>query len=242
VLIVRYDLLIVEAMRGQRKVITYGLDERADLSAREIRVVDGAFLFDVCYRGEVIPDFSLPFPGFHNVENALAAMAVAVTQGCTWANMRQALQGFTGIRRRMEMAYRSADKVVIDDYAHHPKELESLIRSARALFPGKQITIVFQPHLYSRTRDLAEGFAAALSLADQVMLLPIYPARETPLPGVESKLIQEKMTGKSVDIIEKSDLLDRVMNHTWEVLLMAGAGDIDRLVAPLVHRLKTRPS
>ncbi len=237
-LIARYDLPVVALMRPNRQVITYGLHDEADLSAQHIRVEEGTFRFDVRWQGQLITGFQLPFPGFHNVENALAAMAVGLTQGCSWADMQEALRTFTGIRRRMEIAYRSAHQVVIDDYAHHPKELEALIRSAKALFPGKMVSIVFQPHLYSRTRDLAEGFAAALSMADQVYLLPIYPAREIPIPGVESNLIQEKMTGKSVDIIQKSDLVDTLMSAQWEVLLMAGAGDIDRLVAPLVHALK----
>lgn len=238
-LIARYDLPVVPHMETIRNVITYGLQDAADLSAQNIRVEEGTFRFDVRWQGQQIIGFELPFPGFHNVENALAAMAVGLIQGCSWADMKEALRSFTGIRRRMEIAYRSADRVIIDDYAHHPKELEALIRSAKALFPAKKVSIVFQPHLYSRTRDLADGFAAALSLADQVYLLPVYPARELPITGVESNLIQEKMTGKSVDIIQKSDLVDTVLSTQWEVLLMAGAGDIDRLVAPLVNTLQS---
>ena len=220
------------------KVFTYGIDTPADFVAENIRVEEGHFLFDLDIQGDSYGTFRLAFPGYHNVENALAALAVGYVLEANMEAMRAALASFSGIRRRFEKVYVGKEVVYIDDYAHHPKEIEALIRSVRRLYPGRFITAIFQPHLYTRTRDLAEGFANALTAADEVILLPIYPAREVSLPGVESGLIARKIKEKPVQVIEKSDLLDTLASRPRDIILTIGAGDIDRLVQPIHEWLK----
>lgn len=215
------------------KVFTYGIDTPADFQAHHIRVEAGCFLFELEIQGDDYGTCRLPFPGYHNVENALAAIAVGYALGADTPTMLKSLTTFKGIHRRFEKIIDTADAVLIDDYAHHPQEIEALLRSARTLYPGRHLTAVFQPHLYTRTRDLATPFAESLALADDVILLPIYPAREIALPGVDSKLIAGKISDIAVALVEKSALVDTLRQRSTDVVLLIGAGDIDRLVDPV---------
>lgn len=220
-------------MGGAAK-ITYSLtDGAADAHAEDIRVSDGLYRFSVQGPGWRIPGMTLGIGGLHNVENAVAATTVTRVMGIADDRIRAALAAFRGTKRRFEYVYRDAHAVYIDDYAHHPEELRALISGTRHLFPGRKLSIIFQPHLYSRTRDLAGAFAEVLSQADEVILMPVYPAREAPLPGVDSELISRKMPNPGARVLSAPEVLDFIARHRPELLVTAGAGDIDQLVGPL---------
>ncbi len=174
----------------------------------------------------------------------VAAIAVAMHLGIDRDLIRKAVASFQGVKRRFEYIVRSGGQVYVDDYAHHPEELRSLIKSVKIMYPEKQCIVIFQPHLFSRTKDLANGFAEVLDLADEVLLLPIYPARELPVPGVSSNLISERMKNQKVSLVEKDEVLEWVKLQSTQmkektVLITAGAGDIDRLVEPIKNILST---
>jgi len=225
--------------------LTYSLGSaEADVHASGLRVEDGSYIFDVSLagpavarQGALLKDVTLHMGGLHNVENALAAIAVAYSLGISGEAISAAVAAFKGVRRRFEYVVRRRDRVLVDDYAHHPEELRALITGAKDLFPGRRCTVVFQPHLFSRTRDLAQAFAVSLDLADEVILLPIYPARELPVEGVSSALILERMKGSRKQLMTGEELLDWVEREQPELLIMAGAGDIDALVEPVAERL-----
>ncbi|MEM6397057.1 MAG: UDP-N-acetylmuramate--L-alanine ligase [Bacteroidota bacterium] len=187
----------------------------------------------------IIRGLRLPLPGRHNVENATAAAAVALELGAAPESVKAGLATFSGISRRFEIRLHNKETVIVDDYAHHPTELEATISAAREFYPDRTIRGVFQPHLYSRTRDFAEGFAKALSELDEVILLPIYPARELPMVGVDSRLIFDKISGTKKRLLDKEDLLNVLPQLREGVLLLMGAGDIDALVDPIVNQFKT---
>jgi UDP-N-acetylmuramate--alanine ligase len=187
--------------------------------------------------GWTITGLQLNMGGMHNVENSLVAIAIAKHLGIDDEKIRTALASFKGVRRRFEYVIKTNDMVFIDDYAHHPEELRALITGAKAMYPNKKCTVVFQPHLFTRTRDLVDGFAETLSMADEVLLLPIYPARELPIAGVNSEMIISKMSGK-VKLIEKEALIAYLSEATPELLITAGAGDIDKLVEPIKEKLQ----
>ncbi|MEO5647524.1 MAG: UDP-N-acetylmuramate--L-alanine ligase, partial [Chitinophagaceae bacterium] len=208
-------------------------DSSADFYAENIRVNEGSYSFDLILKNTKMLDLVLNMGGMHNLENAVAAIAVASHLGIEQVKIKEAISSFKGVRRRFEYVLKEKERVMIDDYAHHPEELKALITSAKELFTGKKSIVIFQPHLYTRTRDLAEGFAASLDLADEVILLPIYPARELPIEGVSSKLIAEKMKNKQVQVLSKNELLDWIKNNESELLITSGAGDIDTLVEPI---------
>ena len=213
------------------QVRTYSLhDATADYRVEGLRIADGCSRFDVRTPEGILHDLLLPTAGLYNVENALAAVAVAVICHVPEEKIRGQLAQYKGVKRRFEYVIRRPDRVYVDDYAHHPKELEACIASARAWYPDKRICGVFQPHLYTRTRDLADGFAAALSLLDTAVLLDIYPAREEPIPGVTSRLIFDKMPLEDKYLCTKEELVPLLKRLDPEVLLTMGAGDIDRLV------------
>jgi UDP-N-acetylmuramate--alanine ligase len=175
--------------------------------------------------------------GLHNIENALVAVAVAVHLGIEPQKIKAALANFAGVKRRFEYQIKTDAQVLIDDYAHHPAELAALISGVRSLYPAQKLTLVFQPHLFSRTQDLCDGFAASLSAADEVVLLPIYPARELPIPGVTSEMIIGKMTNKNVVLLQKEELSAWVKAEAPKLLVMAGAGDIDVLIRNIKNDL-----
>jgi UDP-N-acetylmuramate--alanine ligase len=210
--------------------LVYGFGDSCDFKISNIHVVDGKFGFQL----NEIEGLQSQLAGKHNVENASAAMAVCLTLGVDAASV---LASFKGVKRRFERVLELPNKVVIDDYAHHPKEIEAAINAAKTLYKGKKVAVVFQPHLFSRTQDLEEGFIESLSLADEVVLLPIYPAREEPIPGVTSANLLNRLQLKTKHLVEKSQLLNTVLSLTADVVLMLGAGDIDRLVQPLVNEL-----
>ncbi|MGZ3850987.1 MAG: UDP-N-acetylmuramate--L-alanine ligase [Flavisolibacter sp.] len=243
-LIAKLGLKRIREVQAGRKLAYSLQNDAADAYARDIRTKDGVYQFDLCLPGErVLPSLHLNIGGMHNVENAVVAMTVASVLGIEEEKIREAVAAFKGVKRRFEYVIPPVRKqeggyvapVLIDDYAHHPEELRPLLNSVRSLFPQRVLTVVFQPHLFSRTKDFADGFAEVLSLADQLLLLPIYPARELPVEGVTSELILDRATAPRKEVLTKEDLLDWMRHHVLdrtfgEVIVMAGAGDIDALV------------
>ncbi|GEP95954.1 UDP-N-acetylmuramate--L-alanine ligase [Chitinophaga cymbidii] len=220
-------------LKGDNK-LTYSLQNNAaDIYAANIRMEDGGYEFDVVQQDWMIDKVKLRIGGMHNVENAVSAIGVAHLLGIGSDKIRAAVADFKGIRRRFEYLVKKENAVYIDDYAHHPEELRALITSAKTLFREKKCTVVFQPHLFTRTRDFAEGFGEALSLADEVILLPIYPAREQPIAGVTSEMIAARIEGPVVKIIARDEVPAYLREHPAELLITAGAGDIDLLREPL---------
>lgn len=232
-LISKKGILRTAEFLGSNKMTYAATDKTADAFACNIRIANGSYLFDVQIKDRQIKDIELNMGGMHNVENAVAAIAVAAHLNIEEEKIKKAVANFEGVKRRFEYVVKTADQVVIDDYAHHPEELRALIQSAKELFPGKKATVVFQPHLFSRTNDLADGFAEVLSIADETILLPIYPAREQPLPGVTSQLILDKMTNEKKSVKEKEELLNWLKENNTELLIISGAGDVDGMVEPI---------
>ena len=210
-----------------------------DVVAESLRIVDGAFVFT--YRkGKVkITDLFLHVPGYHNVQNALAAITVAFEMGLSDKMIRTRLKTYKGVKRRFEFIKRFGRPVIIDDYAHHPKEIEAFLRSVRVLYQRRKITVVFQPHLFTRTRDFLDEFAESLDAADEVILLPIYPAREKPIKGITSELLLEKMKLESKMVCEKENLLEVLLEKRPDVLVTVGAGDIDKEVSKIAALFKS---
>lgn len=217
-----------EVKSGHPQTFRYGIN-RGDYRAENIRVEDGWFTFDFKSEIENINDIKIALPGRHNIENATAAIAVAQQVGVTGEAVKEALRTFKGIKRRFEFLHRTKNSVYIDDYAHHPSELKAAIGAARELFPDKKITGIFQPHLYSRTQDFQDGFAAELSKLDEVILLDIYPARELPIPGVTSKIVFDKIENKRKKLMRKEEVSKELKTRKTEVIMTLGAGDIDTL-------------
>lgn len=220
------------------KVYTYSITEEADFQAMNIRVSKGRLFFDFKMQGKILKDLEIGVPVRINVENALAAMALAHLNGVDDDELRAGIASFKGTRRRFDFQVRRDDFVYIDDYAHHPEELKASIDSIRELFPDKKITGIFQPHLYSRTRDFADEFAEVLSTLDDLILLDIYPARELPIPGVTSEMILEKVGIKSKSVTSLDNIFEVLDKKQPEVLVTLGAGSIDTLV-PLLKKKYT---
>lgn len=231
-LISKYGLSRTDELNGDTK-ITYGYEHHlADVHAADVRVHNGSYWFDVIAKDWLLADVVLHMGGLHNIENVTAAIAVAKHLGIEDRLIKDAVAEFRGVRRRFEFVLREDEHVLIDDYAHHPEELKALLTGVKSLYNDK-ITIVFQPHLYSRTRDLAAEFANSLDLADEVILLPIYPARELPIEGVSSEMIADKMALSNVKVLTKDDMQDWMRTNQPSIVVMAGAGDIDALVLPV---------
>jgi len=218
---------------------TYGI-ESGQCQAKNIRTESGAFVFDFKHGGHEVKDIKLSIPGYHNVENATAAMSVAAALQVDYSGIKRAIESYKGVKRRFEYIIKNNDLVYIDDYAHHPTEISALLKSVKALFPGKIITAVFQPHLFSRTRDFSDAFANSLSEADEVILMNIYPAREKPIEGVTSEMLLEKITSKDKKIVRDEQLLEELAGRNIDVLLTIGAGNIDRYVQPIQRLLGER--
>lgn len=217
---------------------TYALEADADAAARNIRIADGDFYFDFISSEAEIDNIRMGVPGMHNVENATAAAQAALMLGITPEAIKEALGTFAGVKRRFEYIVKNEKHIYIDDYAHHPEELKACIRSVKRLYPGKKLTTIFQPHLYTRTRDFADGFAEALDMTDELIMLDIYPARELPIEGVTAGMILEKMKLAGKRRCSKQEALEVVRDEKPELLLTVGAGDIDQLVQPLKHILQ----
>ena len=218
-------------------VITYSITEKADYYLDNIEIIDGNYVFSVQAQSGLISDIKFGLPGRHNVENAIAAVAVADQLKVSHQEIKSALESFKGIKRRFEYIIKKHDLVYIDDYAHHPEELKATISSVKELYPENKITGVFQPHLYSRTRDFADDFAKSLDLLNEVILLDIYPAREQPIEGVTSEMLLRKVTIKNKTVSTKTELVAELKQRKLEVLLTMGAGDIDKLVEPIKNEL-----
>jgi UDP-N-acetylmuramate--alanine ligase len=218
---------------------TYSFDNiEADVYASNIRVENGAYTYDVIGKDWRLGDLKLRMGGLHNIENSVAAIAVAKHLEIDDEKIKDAVGSFKGVKRRFEYIIQNSSHVLIDDYAHHPEELKALIKGVKSLFKRRMV-LAFQPHLYTRTQDLAEGFAESLDLADEVILLPIYPARELPIEGVESELILHKMHSDNKQVMSKEAFKAWVKDHKPDLLIMAGAGDIDALVEPVKQILES---
>lgn len=217
--------------------LTYSLSEDTDFKAENIRVEEHAYVFDIVSPDNRISDIHSGLPGRHNVENAIAAAALALQFGLSPEEVRNGISSFKGVKRRFEYHIQRDDLVYIDDYAHHPKEIEALLSSVRELYPNKKILGIFQPHLYSRTRDFMDGFAEALSKLDHLILMDIYPAREKPIPGIRSKVLLQKAQNKHKELLSTQEILTNINDYNPEVVLTIGAGDIDKIVNPLKLKL-----
>ncbi len=217
----------------------YHLSEEADYYMKNHAVIDGRY--HAALRGKLhADDLQIQHPGYHNLENALAAAALAHQAGIEAPDIIKALNSFTGVKRRFEICFQSAGTVYVDDYAHHPEEIRATIQSAREMWPGKKVTGVFQPHLYSRTRDLADEFAHSLQALDELFLLDIYPAREKPIPGIDAAMLLQKIDMRKATYCKKEELLPAIRKANVEVLITMGAGDIDRFAAPVSELLKNK--
>jgi len=217
-------------------VITYGIKPNADLFAQNIDIRNGRYHFEIVSKRHGSAFTSLSMPGRHNIENALAAAAAVLETGVNLNQIATHLQTYKGVWRRFDIRINRDDLVYIDDYAHHPTEIQSCIDAAREFYPGKKITGIFQPHLYSRTRDLLEEFAESLSQLDEIILLDIYPARELPISGISSQLLLDKINHPNKSLISMTEVTEFLSHRKPEVLVTMGAGDIDQLVEP-IHKL-----
>jgi UDP-N-acetylmuramate--alanine ligase len=227
-----------ESELNASETLRYALnDEQADVHADNISMGDGRYQFDVNVKTDVIKDVELNMGGLHNVENVSVAIAIAKKLDIDTASVKKAVKEFKGVKRRFEYIVKTNDVVYVDDYAHHPEELSALINSAKKLFSDFKCTVIFQPHLFTRTRDLAWGFAKSLDVADEVILLPIYPAREQPIEGITSAAIMNKMNNRNVSIKNKNEIVEWLKKNYPKtgkrLLITAGAGDIDTLVEPI---------
>lgn len=219
------------------RVKTYGMS-RGQFFASQITTEGGFFQFNLSGLDSEIEDIKLGVPGFHNMENAIAAAIVANELGVSNTKIKEALESFNGVKRRFEFIINTPGLVYIDDYAHHPTEIEAFLKSLKSMYKGKKVTAVFQPHLYTRTRDFAEGFSKSLSLADEVLLMDLYPARELPIPGVSSDMLFDDITSNVKVRCSKGDVVSRLEDMDIEVLATIGAGDIDTCVEPIKKMLE----
>jgi UDP-N-acetylmuramate--alanine ligase len=215
---------------------TYGNDQ-ANIRSEALRVESGTYVFNYVNQDIIIKDIKCGLPGIHNVENALAAISIALKCGIKTEAIHSGMASFCGVKRRFERVLVKDTITVIDDYAHHPTEIRAAIQSVRDLYPNQRVLGIFQPHLFSRTRDFGDEFAMALSALDEIILLPIYPARELPIDGIDSQWLFNKISNPSKKLLEKSELLEIGISEHWDVVLFLGAGDIDQLVHPLTQRL-----
>ena len=240
-LIIKKGLKIKPQVGNDVKVYTYSSeDSESDFRAENIRVGNGEIIFDFVTPKEKLTDIQLGGPVRINIENGIAAMAAAWLCGITENEIRKAMAAFQGVERRFDFKIKTDKITLIDDYAHHPDELKASISSVKELYPNRKITGVFQPHLYSRTQDFAPEFAESLSLLDEVILLDIYPARELPIEGVSSEIIFDKITIPEKILLSKNELLTFINKHSFDVLLMMGAGDIDKLVQPVKEIMESK--
>lgn len=230
-LLVKYNLDIIPKLSGQ--FLSYGLNPGAQIYADNIRINEAEHIFDLMIEGKSIQDLSLGIHGLHNIENAVAASAVALLCGISEEELRDGLRSFKGVKRRFEYRIKTTDQIFIDDYAHHPEEIKAILGSIKRMYPHKKLVVAFQPHLYSRTRDFLDEFAHSLSLADSVYILPIYPARELPIPGINSELLVEKIETKDKKLLGKQELVEAIVSLKPNLFVSLGAGDIDALVQPI---------
>lgn len=237
-LIVKKGLPIKPRAKQNVRLLTYGVAE-GDFHAENIRIGNGEIVFDFAHPTGRICDIKLGVPVYINIENGIAAMALALLNGASYSEIRTAMASFKGVKRRFDFHVKTDGLTIVDDYAHHPMELKASIESLKAIYPGKKITGIFMPHLYSRTRDLAEGFAQSLSLLDEAILLPIYPAREQPIPGISSQWLAGMVTAPVVKTLTKEELPTYLAQHKHQLQVVAtlGAGDVDQLIPQIAEAL-----
>lgn len=239
VLLMKKGLPIHPRLNKDVRLFSYSIHE-GDFHADNIRIGNGDIIFDYVTPEGVIRDIQLGVPVYVNIENGVAAMTMAYLNGATEEEIRTAMKSFSGVKRRFDFHIKTKDFAFLDDYAHHPQELKSSIESVRALYPGKRLCGVFQPHLYTRTRDFADDFARSLSMLDELVLLDIYPAREKPIEGVDSQMLLNKVTIENKMVSSKAGLVDCLMEKNFDVLLMVGAGDLDLLIPDVEKALRNK--
>jgi len=232
-LIMKKGINVTPRLKEGVTCYSYSVSDKSDFHAENIRVGNGKIRFDFVGPGIHIEEIDLGVPVLVNIENGIAAIAVAWLSGVTEEEIKKGMASFAGPRRRFDFVLKKENVVLIDDYAHHPAELKQSILSVKELYRGRKVTGIFQPHLYSRTRDFANDFAESLSLLDKLILLEIYPAREEPIPGVTSRIIFDRVTIKDKALCRKEELYPLLEKGDYDIVLMAGAGDIDRMVEPV---------
>ncbi|MCF8424617.1 MAG: UDP-N-acetylmuramate--L-alanine ligase [Bacteroidia bacterium] len=225
-------------LRLKNKRLIYSLNLDTEYSANSIKIVDGEFCYNINSPIESVSQVAIGLPGLHNVENSIAAVAIAQQLGIKGDVINKALRSFKGVKRRFDYRVKSKSVVYIDDYAHHPEELKAAINAAKQLYPDKKLTGIFQPHLFTRTRDFADDFAESLDLLDICVLLDIYPAREKPIAGINSQMLLDKMKITEKFLVRKENILDFLNTYPPQILMTLGAGDIDSLIVPIEELLK----
>lgn len=220
---------------SETEIVSYKLSGQDKVFAENIRVEEGNIIFDYCSNEHIIRDVSCGLPGIHNVENAVAAIFIALANGVNPKDIKSLISRYHGVKRRFDVHLKTEELVYIDDYAHHPKEISAVYDSARLLYPEKKITAIFQPHLYSRTKDLANEFAEELAKFDELILLELYPAREEPIEDVSSLWLSKKIEKKNIPVCQKAQLINVLKERDIEVLITIGAGDIDQMVEPIIN-------
>jgi len=206
--------------------ITYGIEDNSDYSVQNIKIQNGTYVFDVKTPKTVLKDLQFNLPGRHNLSNALIALAMAVEYGCPYRQLAEALASYKGVKRRFTYQIKTDNFIYIDDYAHHPEEINAVYQAIREMYPGKKILAIFQPHLFSRTRDFADDFAKSLSQFDEIILLDIYPARELPIEGITSTWLLSKIENLNKQLINKAEMTQKIHESNAQILLTIGAGDI----------------
>lgn len=216
------------------QAVKIGINDGSDFEAFDVKIEDGWYVFSIKTPKEIVTNVQLALPGHHNLTNALIAFAMAYTYGVSPDKISKGLKSFKGVRRRFSYQIKEKDLVFIDDYAHHPTEINAVHQAVTELYPGKKVLAVFQPHLFSRTRDFADGFAESLSKFDQLFLLDIYPARELPIQGITSSWLLDKITNNNKELVSKQNLIQTILNTNFDVLVTIGAGD----VGEMIHEIK----
>jgi len=240
--LIKFGLDLTPPKENNLTVKYYGFDEQADYHPVNIQPDGFGYIFDLITPSGIIAGMKTKIPGWINVENAVGAAAICLEAGLSPEQIKEGVRKFAGVKRRFDIRYNKSGKVYMDDYAHHPKEIHALLNSIRKLFPEKKILGVFQPHLFSRTKDFAVEFGEELSALDELILMDIYPAREEPITGVTSKLIEEATHLNKTRILAGDKVLQAIREGSWDVLLTIGAGDIDRLIIPIEKMLNEMDS
>ena len=221
------------------KKLSYSGGNPASIHASNIRITEGVYIIDIDANGTPIKNISIQIPGLHNIENTLAAVAIGLELGLTPDEIKSGIETFQGVERRMDYRIKNDRVIYIDDYAHHPEEIKVTVDTIKELYPNKKITGIFQPHLYSRTRDFAKEFAGQLSKLDEVILMDIYPAREKPIPGITSEIISDSIVGTKCQTLKPKEILNYLSNNNPQVVLTMGAGDINMMVEKIENTLST---
>ncbi|MEO6347684.1 MAG: UDP-N-acetylmuramate--L-alanine ligase [Aquaticitalea sp.] len=221
------------------KGITYGIEDNSDYSVQNIKIINGSYEFDVKTPTQTLNNFKFNLPGRHNLSNALIALAMSVEYGIPQQQLAKALASYKGVKRRFTYQIKTDDLVFIDDYAHHPEEINAVHQAVREMYPNKKVLAIFQPHLFSRTKDFADDFAKSLSQFDEILLLEIYPARELPMEGITSDWLLNKINNPNKKLVEKSDLIKNIQQSHAQVILTIGAGDIGEEVKHIKQALKS---